>query len=181
MNQMNYVVWMLPVIFMFHDFEEIIMAEVWGKRYQERINRIWTKRQPFGLKYVKEYHTPALALGVNVEFLLFSMVSWLSSAFQSYYIWYGCMMGFIFHLIFIHIILCISFKGYVPGIITAIIFIIPSIYYAFVSAKLLNLSILTFSLSLTGGIILLLMLLPILHKLCGSWSNWLYCYSKKSD
>lgn len=180
MNHMNFIVWMLPVIFMLHDFEEIIMAEVWGKRYHERINRIWPKRQPFGLKYVKEYPTPALALGVNVEFLLFSMVSWLSAVFNSYYVWYGCMMGFIFHLIFVHIILCIPFKGYVPGVITTVIFLIPSIYYAFVSAELLQLNSLTFFLSLIGGILLLLTLLPILHKLFGPWSNWLYHYSKKS-
>jgi hypothetical protein len=39
MNTMNFIVWMLPIIFMIHDFEEILMAEVWGKRYKEKINQ----------------------------------------------------------------------------------------------------------------------------------------------
>jgi hypothetical protein len=50
---MNFIVRMLPVIFILHDFEEIIMAEGWGKRYKERINRLWPNKQPFGLNYMK--------------------------------------------------------------------------------------------------------------------------------
>jgi len=33
MNTMNFIVWLFPVIFMLHDFEEIIMVEVWGSHY----------------------------------------------------------------------------------------------------------------------------------------------------
>ena len=53
MNSMNFIVWMLPVLFMFHDFEEIFMAEAWHNRYQKEIETCWPKNQPFGLNYIR--------------------------------------------------------------------------------------------------------------------------------
>ena len=178
MNTMNFIVWMLPIIFMIHDFEEIIMAEVWGKRYREEINTAWPKRQPFGLDYIHNCQTPTFSIGVEVEFLLFSLISLFSIIFQSYFLWYGAFLGVILHMVFIHMLMCARFKNYVPGVITSAIFLLPSIWFLHTTEKILHYGVGTILLACLLGTVLIIIMIPALHKLMGSWSIWLYKYSE---
>lgn len=179
MNTMNFIVWMFPVIFMLHDFEEIIMAEVWGNRYKKEIDTLWPKRQPFGLSYLHYFQTPTFSIAVEVEFLMFSLISFLSVVFQSYFLWYSAFLGHTIHLVFVHILICNQFKHYVPGVITSIIFLLPSIWFLFTAEKILQYGVSTILLSCLLGIVLMMMIIPVLHKAMGSWSKLLYNYSKK--
>jgi hypothetical protein len=178
MNTMNFIVWIFPVIFMLHDFEEIIMAEVWGSRYSKEINTVWPKRQPFGLNYIRFCQTPTFSIGVEVEFLLFSLISFLSVIFQSYFLWYSAFLGFTLHLVFVHMLICIRFKHYVPGVITSIIFILPSVWILYVAKMIIHYDMGTILLSCLLGIILTIIIIPVLHKAMGSWSKLLYNYSE---
>lgn len=36
MNTINTIVWLFPVIFMLHDFEEIIFVEAWKRKYKKK-------------------------------------------------------------------------------------------------------------------------------------------------
>ncbi|MHC1681550.1 MAG: HXXEE domain-containing protein [Clostridiaceae bacterium] len=181
MNTMNFIVWTFPVIFMLHDFEEIIMAEVWGKRYKKRINSIWTKHQPFGLNYVKLCQTPTFSIGVEILFFLFSLISLFSVIFQNYFLWYSAFLGVTLHLVFVHVFICIRFKNYVPGIITSIIFLPPSVWLLITAEKILQYNLLTILLAGLLGIILTTALIPVLHKLMGSLSEMLYRYSETEE
>lgn len=44
MNNINTIVWLLPIIFMIHDFEEIIFIKVWRKRYQHYLDNCTMKK-----------------------------------------------------------------------------------------------------------------------------------------
>ncbi|MCB2307382.1 HXXEE domain-containing protein [Clostridium estertheticum] len=178
MDTMNFIVWMLPIIFMLHDFEEIIMAEVWGKRYGKAINIAWPKIQPFGLNYVYNCQTPTFSIGVEILFLFFSLISLFSIIFQNYFLWYGAFLGVTLHLVFIHMLICIRFKHYVPGVVTSIIFILPSIWFLYAANNILHYGTSTILLASLLGIILTLILMPALHKIMGSWSKCLYKYSQ---
>jgi hypothetical protein len=178
MNNMNSIVWMFPIIFMLHDFEEIIMAEVWGKRYNKSINTAWPKRQPFGLNYVHHYHTPTFSIGVEILFLFFSLISLFSLIFQNYFLWYSAFLGITLHLVFIHMFICIYFKHYVPGVITSIIFLLPSVWILFTATNLLHYSVNTILLACLLGIALTIILMPVLHKLMDPFSKLLYKYSE---
>lgn len=178
MNTMNFIVWMLPIIFMLHDFEEIIMAEVWGKRYKKEINVTWPQRQPFGLNYMHNYQTPTFSIGVEVLFLTFSIISLLSVIFQNYFIWYGAFLGFTLHLIFSHMLFCILFKHYVPGVITSVIFLLPSAWFLYEAQNILHYSIGTILFACFLGFAFTIILMFVLHKSMGSWSKWLLKYSK---
>ncbi len=180
MNTMSFIVWMLPVIFMLHDFEEIIMAEVWGKRYKKRINTVWPKRQPFGLNYIQHCHTPTFSIGVEVEFVLFTVISLLSVIFQNYFIWYGAFLGVVIHMIIIHVSICFQFKNYVPGVITSIIFLGPSIWFLYKAEEIVHYRGGTVALACLLGIALMMIIIPLLHKLMAFWSQWLYKYSQVS-
>lgn len=178
MNNMNFIVWMFPVIFMIHDFEEIILAEVWSIRYRKEINTIWPKRQPFGLKYIDSYYTPSFSIAVEVEFLIFSLISILSIIFQNYFLWYSTFLGLILHMIFIHILVCIWFKNYVPGVITSIILLFPSIWIMYKVEKILHYKMEIIMLACLLGSVMFIILIPMLHKLMGLCSKWLYKYSE---
>lgn len=181
MNSMSFIVWMLPIIFMLHDFEEIIMAEVWGKRYRKAINTVWPKMQPFGLNYVHTFHTPTLSIQVGVLFSLFSLVSLFSVFLQNYFLWYGAVLGVTLHLIFIHILICIWFKHYVPGVITSIIFLLPSAWLLFTAEKILHYDVSTILLACLVGIALTAILIPALHKLMSPLSRVLDKYSETQE
>lgn len=177
MKNINVLVWLLPIIFMIHDFEEIIMAEVWGKRYRNEIDVAFPKRKPFGLNYIKYCQTPTFTVGVEFEFILFTLICLFSVIFQSYVLWFGTLIGFILHMIILHIPLCIRIKNYVPGIITSAIFLLPSIWILYTAEKIMNYGVGTIMLACMMGITLIITVVPALHKLMGSWSEWLYKYS----
>lgn len=178
MNTMNFIVWMLPIIFMLHDFEEIIMTEVWGVRYRKEVSATWPKRQPFGLNYVKFYCTPTFSVGVEFIFLLSSLFSLFSVIFQNYFLWYGAFLGVTLHFILVHMLGCVKFKHYVPGVITSAIFLLPSTWFLYNAKKILHYNLETILLTCLVGIILTIILIPVLHKAMGSWSKWLHKYSE---
>jgi hypothetical protein len=169
---------MLPIIFMIHDFEEILMAEVWGKRYKEKINQTWPKREPFGLNEIHYWHTPTLSIGVELEFLLFSLISWFSVVSQNYIVWFGAFAGLLIHMVFIHMFICVQFKNYVPGVITSVILLLPGMWFLYSAEKILHyeVGIILFACLLGAGLIIVMIL--SLHTLMGSLSKWLYQYSR---
>lgn len=181
MNTMSFIVWMFPIIFMLHDFEEIMMAEVWGKHYRKAINTACPKRQPFGLNYVHNYQTPTFSVVVEILFLFFSLISFFSVIFQNYFLWYSAFLGVTLHLFFVHMLICIKFKHYVPGVITSILFLLPSVWFLYTAEKLLHYSTVTNLLACLFGIVLTISLIPVLHKLMGPLSKWLSKYSEPQE
>ncbi len=177
MNTMSLFAWILPIMFMLHDFEEIIMAEVWNTRFQMRINTTWTNWKPFGLKYIQHFQTPTFSIGVGVEFLVFSLISLFSVIFRGYFLWYSAFFTLILHYVIIHLLLSIKFKGYVPGVITSVLFIFPGIWALYGAAKLLNYGLGTIMLACLIGILLMYVFFQMLHRLMGLWSEMLYKYT----
>ena len=178
MDSMSFIVWLLPVIFMLHDFEEIIMAEVWDKRFHERIMEKFPKRRPFGLGVNYAWQTPTLSIAVAIEFVLFSVVSYLSAVYQNYFLWFCAFLGLLLHMVIIHILACFWFKGYVPGVITSAVLLIPGILYLLKAQSILKVDTPTLLLAGTVGLAMLAVLLPALHAIMGVTDRWLDIYSR---
>lgn len=181
MNTMNSIVWMLPIIFMIHDFEEIIMSEAWGKRCKRTIDKIWPKMQPFGLKYIHVCQTPTFAIGVEINFVLFSLISFFSVMFQNYLLWFVAFSAITLHMILLHMIMCIHFKGYVPGVITSVIFVLPSIWFLFKAETILHYSIGSILFACLIAVILTVIMVTTLHKFMGCLSKLIYKYSEAKE
>jgi hypothetical protein len=181
MNSINSIVWMLPILFMFHDFEEIILAEAWNKRYKDEIEVCWPKRQPFGLDYIRFFPTPTISWGVYVEFILYALISLLTVITQNYFIWFAFFIGVTLHLVLLHIPLCIQFRHYVPGIVTAMVALIPSVWFLIEAAYILHYTFITVALATVCSLVLMLLLIPILHKLTGPMSACIQKYAKNSE
>lgn len=181
MNSINSIVWMLPILFMFHDFEEIILAEAWHNRYKDEIETCWPKRQPFGLDYIRFFPTPTISWGVYIEFILYSLISLLAAITQNYFIWFAVFIGVALHLVLLHIPLCIRLRHYVPGIITALVVLFPNIWFLIKAANILHYTLITVAYATVCGLILMLLLIPVLHKLTGPMSAWMQKYAKSNE
>jgi hypothetical protein len=177
MSSLVFIIWMQPIIFMIHDFEEIIMAEVWSKRYEKEIPVAFPKKQPFGNNYIRYFKTPTLSIGVAVEFLLFTIICLLSFALKNYFIWFIAFSGVTLHLVLVHMVMCIKFKHYVPGVITSVILTIPSIWLQYQAAMLLHFDAISIVSGCLLGAVLIGILIPFLHKKMAKWSEMLYKYA----
>jgi hypothetical protein len=178
LNTMGFYLWLLPVLFMIHEFEEIFMIEAWSSRYQEKINRIWPTKKPFGLDYAGNHITARIGIGIFCEFLLVIVICLLCAIFQNYYAWYGFLVGLVLHPL-LHLSVCIKFKGYVPGIITLAIVFIPGVWVLYQANTILHYGVIEIVLS---AVILYviegLFTFRVLHKAMPTWSRWLDNYSR---
>ena len=179
MLTMYFIVWMLPVILMLHDFEEIIMAEGWAKKYGEVTNIPFTKDKPFALTYINRCYTPTFASGVCMVFTSFTIVSLFSVIFNSYLIWFAFFIGLAFHFV-VHVAMCLRFHHYVPGVVTAVPFLIPNILFLNEAEKILRYGTLTILVTCAVVLVLLFIILPAMHKLIGHISKYICRYTENT-
>lgn len=162
-------VWLLPILFMIHDFEEIIMVTAWRKRNVKKLASL--KRQPFGTGQ----STAALSCGVLEEFLLLSVLSFVSIYYNSFIVFFGIFFAYTIHLFF-HIVLSVFFKGYVPGILTAVIQIPLCVYLLcciYISIPITPIEAMATSLA---GTVLLFVNLLFLHAFMSHFDEWINNY-----
>ncbi len=114
------IVWLLPIVFMLHDFEEIIFFKGWIAKNKEELSSRFPKLYKRFLPRFENLSVQAFSLAVAEEFLLLSFITVLSVVFGSYLLWLGVFMGFFIHLI-VHLIQWIVFRKYIPAICTTFI------------------------------------------------------------
>ncbi len=182
MNTMSFYLWMLPVLLMIHEFEEILMIEVWHSGHKEKIDRIWPKKKPFGLDHIVPFLTPTISIGIFAEYLGIILICFLCAIFDNYYAWFGFSVGFVLNTIFLHGRDVIRFKGYTPGFISAVILIIPTVWILIRANTILHYNALEIILStVIVNVVFGFVAFKILHGSMPTWSAWLVKYSKKEE
>ena len=170
MNIFEMIIWLFPIIFMIHDFEEIVFLKLYQRKNEEYINSLRGKTYiPFSFEGTLEM----FSIGVAVEFISFSLISILSFIFDYYVVWYLFFAGFTFHLLG-HIYLRIKFKKYVPATITSILFTPLCCYFIYKITIILDYGILKTLILLVLSPIVTLLWVYGLHKtfkLFGIWLN----------
>jgi hypothetical protein len=121
-------IWLFPIAFMFHDFEEIILGEPWlRKNAGEILGRIQNRVPAFLAKQigaVLNKSTTELALPIS---LIFGM-TFISSFLAVQYGWYGFFLlasGAFFLHGFMHLGQALILRRYVPAVITSGLVAIP--------------------------------------------------------
>ncbi len=127
---MKLLIAILPIVFMIHDFEEIIMFKPWLTKNREELKRRFPKMERFMAKNsLFDLSTSAFAVAVMHEFLLISAATFVSLYFDDYSVWFAAFMAYFVHL-FMHIGQWVLFRKYVPVIITSIL-TMPYCIYTF--------------------------------------------------
>jgi len=110
--------WLLPIAFMIHDFEEIIMIPPWINHYTPHLRQRFPRLASSLLPYFENLSTSSFALAVAEEFILLTMVTYLTVERELYAVWAGILLGFFVHLI-VHWVQFAIYRGYTPAIITS--------------------------------------------------------------
>lgn len=116
MNVMDIIVVLLPLVFVLHEFEEIIMFPTWTKRHEAML----AARFPMLRGKIKFLQSPAFVLVVVEEFIIVSGCTIATLWTMNYIYWYFALLGYSLHLL-PHIAQAIVLRRYVPAIITSVL------------------------------------------------------------
>ncbi len=129
------VLWLLPVIFSIHDGEELLTMPGWIASHQQDIERL-AKMSDTAAEMVRSLPTTTSQLAVAIGFilLLFVVVTVGASISGKRGFWlyaYASLLGVLFLHVFTHVAQAIITGGYVPGLIGAVVVIIPGALYIY--------------------------------------------------
>jgi hypothetical protein len=123
------IIWLLPIVFMIHDFEEIIFFKSWINKNKDALTEKFPKMSKL-FHHFDNLSTPAFALAVAEEFVLLSLITLISVFFDNYVLWLAAFMAFFIHLL-MHLGQGIILKRYIPAIWTtffALIYCVCALY-----------------------------------------------------
>ena len=152
---------LLPIIFIFHDMEEII-----GFGWFFRNNPGIFDRFPMITKAYKDYTTAGMALAVYEEFIPFFGISLMAYYIANdvlYTLWFGLMISLTAHFI-VHVGQSIYVKKYIPSLITSIICLPVSVIILIKSSQYMVFSLSTILL-IVGSILFMVANLRFAHLL----------------
>lgn len=168
MNTIKTIVWLFPVIFMLHDFEEVIFIEAWKKKNKRQMQTAKMKKVPFA----DFNNTASFSIGVAIEFLIISALSLFACIFEWYFLWFCLFFGFTLHFV-VHCVMTLQFKHYVPGVVTSIPFLPICIYILWFSSKIISFNATQLFLSCVIGSLLMLLMVSILHRCMKSFASFI--------
>ncbi|WOO37492.1 HXXEE domain-containing protein [Anaerocolumna sp. AGMB13020] len=170
MNAMNVLVWLFPILFIFHDFEEIIFMKMWVRKNKNYLSERLPALSKRLLPHFDNITTSAFAFGVAEEFILISIITVASYMTNWYILWIGLFITFTLHLV-IHCLQVLIVRIYVPAIITSIICLPVCIYIIKIILKLFPLD--TVVLYSVISFIIMVVNLIFVHKGMDVFSKWL--------
>lgn len=103
----------LPILFILHDFEEMIFMPLWKK--SDKFQHLQDKERYFG----GVTDGSAFCIGVLEEFIILLIIALIVNITHITPIYLGFCIAYFIHF-FLHFKLCITYKGYVPGVITVL-------------------------------------------------------------
>lgn len=157
---------LLPIVFMLHDFEEIIFFRRWIEHHADELQERFPKIARRVVPQLRGLSTAAFALGVAEEFILLSLISVHAYSTGFYGLWYGAFMAFSIHLV-LHVLQFAFYRKYIPCIVTSLL-LLPYCIFTFVYFEEMELLTWQEKILWTGlGFIMMVINLVIVHKLIG--------------
>lgn len=157
---MNELVWIFPILFIFHDMEEIIGFGLWLTNNRAFLDNKYPKIS----NTYKPYSTEGMAVAVMEELVLCLVICFISRFTGFYGLWLGGFVAYTVHLI-IHIGQSIVIRKYIPAYITSLICIPVSVWVIVRSITLLSYSISGVIVYSLIGIVVIAANLKIAHKI----------------
>lgn len=157
---MNELVWIFPILFIFHDMEEIIGFGLWLTKNRAFLDNKYPKIS----NTYKPYSTEGMVAAVMEELVLCLVICFISRFTGFYGLWLGGFVAYTVHLI-IHIGHSIVIQKYIPACITSLICIPVSVWVIVRSITLLSYSISGVIVYSLIGIVVIAANLKIAHKI----------------
>ena len=94
MMKLELIMLLLPVVFMLHEYEEIIMFRHWLDRNRDELKRRFPKFERFlARRRHFDYSTATFAIGTAHEFILISLISFCAVWLGAYQWWFAAFAG----------------------------------------------------------------------------------------
>jgi hypothetical protein len=157
-------IWLFPIVFMIHEFEEIVFMSWWVKKNKEHVLKKYPKLGKQVLGQFDVFSTEAFSLIVAEEFLIVSFIVVFSALTGNYDLYAGLILAFSIHL-FTHLIQSIALRSYTPAIITTLL---TGIFCVYATLILINSELLSLSRTLIITIVLTVIIflnLKIMYRL----------------
>jgi hypothetical protein len=121
---MSGLIWLSLVMFVIHDLEEIIWVEPSLKKNKHKIlNRVPNSRRK-SIGNMLDITSSQFAVAVLFEFVFLTVITF-SAAEHGQYFWFLAFMTIFFLHVFTHLGQALLFKIYAPGVVTAILIVLP--------------------------------------------------------
>lgn len=163
-------VWMLPILFILHDFEEMIIMPLWKIRHHQKLA---TFRKPF---FGSVTQSSAFAVGVLEEFVILLFISGFCQLTHNNLLYLSFVIAYTAHFI-IHYIMCLQFRGYVPGVVTVTLEL-PMVLMIISHYWLYDVSLLSVVIYLLLAMIIAFTNLKIMHLIMPKIQTHLEKYAK---
>lgn len=163
---------LFPLVFMLHEYEEIIMFKRWLKDNRNELKKRFPRfEQLLASRQVFDYSTATFAIGTAHEFILVALISICSVWLEGYHWWFAAFIGYFIHLL-VHLAQWFMYQKYIPAIITTLL-TLPYCVYAFIVFS--NSSLLSkFQMLSWGviGVILMVLSLQSAFFFMGRYYQW---------
>ena len=115
MTKLETIVLLLPIVFMIHEYEEIIIFQNWLGNNRNELKRRFPKFEQFlAHRGHFDYSTATFAVGTAHEFILISAISFFSIWLDAYQWWFAAFAGYSVHLI-VHLAQWAIYRKYIPS------------------------------------------------------------------
>lgn len=123
-------IWLFPITFMLHDFEEISFVEQWFKKNDKTIMKKVPKQMKGMLEKISQTTAARFSIPVFFQFIIYILASYLAAEKQDYGMFLGFNLILLLH-VFTHLGQTIFFKLYALGTGTALLITLPYSLYLF--------------------------------------------------
>ncbi|MEE0914663.1 MAG: HXXEE domain-containing protein [Ruminococcus sp.] len=163
---MNEILWLFPILFIFHDMEEIIGYGLWLSKNRAFLDAKYPKIS----NTYKPYSTEGMAAAVMEELVICLIVCVITRFTGFYGLWFGAFVAYTLHLI-IHIRQSLLIKKYIPAVITSVICLPISIWLIIKSAVLLPYSAVELIIYSVVGTLIIALNLKLAHKIIHKFTD----------
>ncbi|MDO5074457.1 MAG: HXXEE domain-containing protein [Bacteroidales bacterium] len=142
MRHLELLMLLLPIVFMLHEYEEIILLKSWSRKHRFTLRRRFPRLEFFlSRQGLFACSTAAFAAATAYEFLVLSSVTFYAVWQGIYAWWFAAFAGHTLHL-FLHLLQGLAYRQYAPFLLTSLLSLPYCIYTfkVFCTAQLLSFS-----------------------------------------
>lgn len=123
-------VWLFIVVFLLHDLEEIIYVESWIKRNRNHVIGKVPSKISKRLDKMFNITSGQFAVAVLLEFIIFIPFVFIAAEQGMFFIFLSFNILFFLH-VFTHVGQSLYLKKYTPGVVSAVLLVLPYTIYLF--------------------------------------------------
>lgn len=123
-------VWLFIVVFLLHDLEEIIYVESWIKKNRNQVISKVPAKVGKRLDKIFNITSGQFAVAVLLEFIIFIPFVFIAAEQEKFFVFLSFNTLFFLH-VFTHVGQSIYLKMYTPGVVSALLLVLPYSIYLF--------------------------------------------------